>query len=149
MSKKKVLIINGPNLNLLARRDKKTYGGVSLDKAKNDCTQLSKELGLEIDFRQSNNEAEIIGWIQDALDIADGIIINAAAYTHTSVAIRDALEMFDRAKVELHISNIYKREEFRKNSLISEVVDAVISGFGIDGYSIALLGINNLIDSKQ
>ena len=149
MSKKKVLIINGPNLNLLARRDKSIYGGASLDKAKNDCTQLAKELSLEIDFRQSNNEGEIIGWIQDSLDIADGIIINAAAYTHTSVAIRDALEMFERPKVELHISNIYKREEFRKNSLISEVVDAVVSGFGTDGYSIALLGINNLIDNKQ
>lgn len=149
MSKKKVLIINGPNLNLLARRDKSIYGGASLDKAKNDCAQLAKELSLEIDFRQSNNEGEIIGWIQDSLDIADGIIINAAAYTHTSVAIRDALEMFERPKVELHISNIYKREEFRKNSLISEVVDAVVSGFGTDGYSIALLGINNLIDNKQ
>lgn len=148
MSKKKVFIINGPNLNLLARRDKKIYGGQSLDKAKNDCLQLAKELGLEIEFRQSNEEGVIINWIQDALDIADGIIINAAAYTHTSVAIRDALEIFDRPKIELHISNIYKREEFRKNSLISNVVDAVISGLGIDGYSVALLGINNLIDNK-
>ena len=149
MSKKKVLIINGPNLNLLARRDQKVYGGHSLDKAKNDCLQLAKELGLEVDFRQSNDEGVIVNWIQEALDVADGIIINAAAYTHTSVAIRDALEIFDRSKVELHISNIYKREEFRKNSLISGVVDAVISGFSIDGYSIALLGINNLIDNKQ
>jgi len=149
MSKKKVLIINGPNLNFLARRDKKIYGGHSLDKAKNDCTQLAKELGLEIDFRQSNDESEVVNWIQGALDVADGIVINAAAYTHTSVAIRDALEMFDRPKVEIHISNIYKREEFRKNSLISEVVDAVVSGLGIDGYGIALLGINNLIDNRQ
>lgn len=149
MSKRKILIINGPNLNLLEKRDKSTYGGHSLDKAESDCKQLAKELKLEVDFRQSNDEGEIVNWIQESLDIADGIIINAAAYTHTSVAIRDALEMFERPKVELHISNIYKREEFRKNSLISPVVDGVMSGFGIDGYSVALLGINNLIDSNS
>ena len=145
MSKKKILILNGPNLNLLAKRDAKIYGGGTLEKAKTDCLQLAKELHLEIDFRQSNFEGEIIEQIQQAIEKFDGIIINAAAYTHTSVAIRDALEMFNGAKVELHISNIFKREEFRQTSFLSDVVDAVISGFGIDGYTLALLGIHNLI----
>ena len=145
---KKILILNGPNLNMLAKRDKKIYGGNSLEKAENDCRQLAKELGIEIDFKQSNNEGEIIELIQKAVDNYSGIIINAAAYTHTSIAIRDALEIFNKVKVELHISNIYKREEFRKTSLISDVVDAVISGFGIDGYSLALLGASNLMDAQ-
>jgi 3-dehydroquinate dehydratase-2 len=145
---KKIVIINGPNLNMLDKRDKKIYGDGNLEKAKQDCLQIAKELGMEIDFKQSNDEGEIVTWIQKATDDSDGIIINAAAYTHTSVAIRDALEIFDKPKVELHISNIFKREEFRHNSLISDMVNAVICGFGIDGYSIALLGINNLIDGK-
>ena len=145
MSKKKILILNGPNLHLLAKRDVKIYGGGTLEKAKTDCLQLAKELNLEIDFRQSNFEGEIVEQIGQALDKFDGIIINAAAYTHTSIAIRDALEIFNGAKVELHISNIFKREEFRQTSFLSDVVDAVISGFGIDGYTLALLGIHNLI----
>lgn len=145
MSKKKVLIINGPNLNLLAKRDQKIYGNGTLEKARTNCIQLAKELDLEIDFRQSNSESEIIDSIQSSLDKFDGIIINAAAFTHTSVAIRDALELFPGKKVEIHISNIFKREEFRKHSLMSDVVDAMVSGFGIDGYNIALLGIHNLI----
>ncbi|MDA0902190.1 MAG: type II 3-dehydroquinate dehydratase [Proteobacteria bacterium] len=142
---KKILIINGPNLNMLDKRDKNIYGGQSLEKAKNDCSSLAKELGLNVEFKQSNDEGEIITFIQQAVDSIDGIIINAAAYTHTSVAIRDALEIFTKPKIELHISNIYKREDFRKKSFISEVVDAVISGLGINGYSIALLGIDDLI----
>jgi 3-dehydroquinate dehydratase-2 len=148
MSKKKVLIVNGPNLNLLAKRDHKIYGGGTLEKAKSDCSQLAKELDLTIDFKQSNSESEIIETIQTSLDKFDGIIINAAGYTHTSVAIRDTLEMFPGKKVELHISNIFKREEFRKHSLISDIVDAIISGFGIEGYTLALLGINTLISKK-
>jgi 3-dehydroquinate dehydratase-2 len=146
MAKKKILILNGPNLNLLNKRDPKIYGSATLDKAKSDCTQLAKELGLEIDFKQSNIEGEIVEHIQDAIDKFDGIIINAAAYTHTSVAIHDALEMFNGKKIELHISNVFKREEFRHHSLISSVVDSVMSGFGIEGYSLALLGISNLIE---
>lgn len=148
--KKKILILNGPNLNMLAKRDKEIYGhNASLEKARADCVQLALELGIEIDFKQSNNEGEIVTWIQSAIGSADGIIINAAAYTHTSVAIRDALEIFHKPKVELHVSNIFKREEFRKHSYLSDVVDAVISGFGIDGYTIALLGMSNLIDNKK
>ncbi len=145
MAKKKILILNGPNLNLLAKRDVKIYGGETLEKAKIDCFQLAKELGLEIEFKQSNFEGEIIEQIQQAIDNFDGIIINAAAYTHTSIAIRDALEMFSGTKIELHISNIFKREDFRQNSFLSDVVDASMSGFGIAGYTLALLGIHNLI----
>lgn len=147
--KKKILIVNGPNLNMLDKRNKDVYGGHSLDKAKNDCLGLAKELGMNVDFVQSNSEGEIVTLIQKAIEKTDGIIINAAAYTHTSVAIRDALEMFDKPKIELHISNIYKREDFRKSSLISEVVYAVISGLGINGYSIALLGMDNLINKTS
>lgn len=145
---KKILILNGPNLNLLHKRDKEIYGDSSLKKIEDDCQALAKELGLEIEFKQSNNEGRLVDFIQDSIDSFDGIIINAAAYTHTSVAIRDALEMFNKPKIELHISNIFKREEFRQNSFISDVVTAVISGLGVDGYTIALFAMNNLITQK-
>lgn len=145
MAKKKVLILNGPNINLLHRRDPSIYGVSSLDKIANDCKKLAKELGVEVIFKQSNSEGEVVDFIQDALDNFDAIIINAAAYTHTSIAIRDALEIFNKPKIELHISNIFKREEFRQHSYISDVVDAVISGLGVDGYTISLLAINNMI----
>ncbi|MDX2083293.1 MAG: type II 3-dehydroquinate dehydratase [Rickettsiales bacterium] len=142
---KKILILNGPNLNLLHKRAKEIYGDSSLKKIENDCQILAKELGLQIEFKQSNNEGDLVNFIQDAVENFDGIIINAAAYTHTSIAIRDALEIFHKPKIELHISNIFKREEFRQNSFLSDVVDAVISGLGVEGYTIALLAINNLI----
>ncbi len=142
---KKILILNGPNLNLLHRRDPSVYGDSSLNKISSDCEKLAKELGLKIDFRQSNHEGELVDAIQNALDDCDGIIINPAAYTHTSVAIRDALEMFSKPKIELHISNIFKREEFRQHSYLSDVVDGVISGLGVQGYTVALLAINNMI----
>jgi 3-dehydroquinate dehydratase-2 len=142
---KKILILNGPNLNLLHKRDKEIYGDSSLVTIEQDCKILAAKLGVEIDFKQSNNEGHLVDFIQDACDNFDGIIINAAAYTHTSVAIRDALEMFHKPKIELHISNIFKREEFRQNSFLSDVVTAVISGLGVDGYTISLLAMNNLI----
>lgn len=144
--KKKILILNGPNLNLLHRRDKSIYGEASLSTIANDCRKLAKDLGVAIELRQSNSEGELVSIIQDALDNFDGIIINAAAYTHTSVAIRDALEMFGGPTIELHISNIFKREEFRQNSFLSDVVTAVISGLGVDGYGIALIAMSNLIE---
>jgi 3-dehydroquinate dehydratase-2 len=146
MAKRKILIINGPNLNLLHKRDPKIYGNANLEQAKSDCQKLAKELAIEMDFRQSNLEGEIINLIQDAVDKFDGIIINAAAYTHSSIAIRDALEMFNGKKIELHISNVFKREEFRHHSMISAVVDSVICGLGIGGYAIALLAMNNSFD---
>jgi 3-dehydroquinate dehydratase-2 len=110
---------------------------------------LASEIEVELTFEQTNDEGEIIDLIQNAVDIFDGIIINAAGYTHTSVAIRDALEIFNGAKIELHISNIFKREDFRHHSYLSNVVDAVISGLGVAGYQIALLAIPKLIESKQ
>ena len=143
---RKILILNGPNLNLLHKRNHSIYGEASLAKIEHDCKELAKQLDLEVELRQSNSEGELVDIIQFAIENFDGIIINAAAYTHTSVAIRDALEMFHKPKIELHISNIFKREEFRQNSFLSDVVDAVISGLGIDGYTISLLAINNMIE---
>lgn len=145
MTNKKILIINGPNLNLLDKRDHTIYGRISLEKIKTDCLQLAKELDLEINFIQSNSESEIINAIHDAIDNFDGIIINAGAYSHTSIAIHDALEIFTKPKIELHISNIFKRESFRHHSYISNVADSVICGLGASGYTIALLAINDLI----
>ncbi len=142
---RKVLIINGPNLNLLHKRNPDIYGHSSFSKIEHDCKKLAKEVDLEVEFKQSNSEGEIVDIIQYALENFDAIIINAAAYTHTSVAIRDALEIFNKPKIELHISNIFKREEFRHHSFMSDVVDAVICGLGPDGYTIALLAINNMI----
>jgi len=146
---KKILIINGPNLNLLHLRTAKIYGNSSLQKIEHQCQLLASEIEVELTFEQTNDEGEIIDLIQNAVDIFDGIIINAAGYTHTSVAIRDALEIFNGAKIELHISNIFKREDFRHHSYLSNVVDAVISGLGVAGYQIALLAIPKLIESKQ
>lgn len=143
--KKKILILNGPNLNLLHKRNKQIYGDSSLEKIERDCLNLAKEIDINVEFKQSNSEGEIITQIQNAIDDFDGIIINAAAYTHTSVAIRDALEIFPHPKIELHISNIFRRENFRHHSYLSSVVDAVISGLGVEGYTIALLAIDGLV----
>ncbi len=143
--KKKILILNGPNLNLLHKRDKEIYGDSSLEKIANDCMKIASEIDCYVEFKQSNSESEIVEEIQKAVDKFDGIIINAAGYTHTSVAIRDALEIFDKPKIELHISNIFKREEFRHHSFLSQVVDAVISGLGVYGYAISLIAINEMV----
>ena len=143
---KKILIINGPNLNLLHLRDKKIYGEISIDKIIDECREIAKQVNLEIDYKQSNSESEIVDFIQDAIKKYQGLIINAAAYTHTSVAIRDALEIFHGKKIELHISNIFKREDFRHNSFLSEVVDGIICGLGVEGYIIALLAMHKIID---
>lgn len=142
---KKILILNGPNLNLLHKRDKSVYGNLSLADIETNCRNLAQKLNVSIDFRQSNNEGELVEIIQNATEDFDGIIINAAGYTHTSVAIRDALEIFHKPKIELHISNIFKREDFRQHSYLSDVVDAVISGLGTNGYEIALTAINDMI----
>jgi 3-dehydroquinate dehydratase-2 len=143
--KQKILILNGPNLNLLHKRNKAEYGDTSLDKIKYNCEQLASELKIDLTFKQSNSEGEIISDIQNAIEKFDGIIINGGAYTHTSIAIRDALEMFQKPKIELHISNIFKREKFRKKSFFSDVVDAVILGLGAEGYTIALLAIEGML----
>ena len=142
---KKILILNGPNLNLLHKRNKSIYGESSLAKIADECEKLAKEIDLQIDFQQSNSEKDLVEIIQGAIDSFDGIIINAAAFTHTSIAIRDALEIFSGPKIELHISNIFKREEFRHHSFLSDIVDGVICGLGVSGYTIALRAIKNMM----
>ena len=141
----KIIIINGPNLNLLGEREQSEYGSTTFDELKEKCLNKSKDLGLDIEFAQSNIEGEIVNLIQDSRNKFDGIIINAAAFTHTSVAIRDALSIFKKPIIELHISNIYKREEFRHKSLISDIVTGGIFGLGRDGYILAIISMHKLI----
>ena len=135
---KKILIINGPNLNLLGDREKSKYGNDTLETVKKKCESHSKSINVEIKFEQSNIEGEIVTIIQKAKGIFDGIIINAAGYTHTSVAILDALLAIKLPVIEVHITNIYNREEFRNKSLISKAAIGIICGFGINGYIMAL-----------
>ena len=141
----KIIIINGPNLNLLGEREQSQYGSITFEKLKENCQKKSQELGLDIKFTQSNIEGEIVNLIQDSIKKFDGIIINAAAFTHTSVAIRDALDIFKKPIIELHISNIYRREEFRQKSLISDIVTGGIFGLGADGYILAIIAMQNLL----
>ena len=141
----KIIIINGPNLNLLGEREQSQYGSTSYEKLKENCLQKSKDLGLKVEFAQSNIEGELVNIIQESRNRFDGIIINAAAFTHTSVAIRDALDIFKKPIIELHISNIYKREEFRQKSLISDIVTGGIFGLGADGYILAIISMQKLL----
>jgi len=145
----KIIIINGPNLNLLGEREQSQYGSLTFEKLKENCLNKSKELELTVEFAQSNIEGEIVNLIQNARKNFDGIIINAAAFTHTSVAIRDALEVYKKPIIELHISNIYKREEFRQKSLISDVVDGGIFGLGTDGYILAIISMHKLLKNEN
>ncbi len=140
-----ILIINGPNLNLLGEREQSQYGTTSFDDLKKMCLKKSSDLKINTDFKQSNIEGEIVSIIQDARNAYDGIIINAAGFTHTSVAIRDALSIFKKPIIELHISNIYKREEFRHKSLISGVVSGIICGLGVNGYILAINAMQELL----
>ena len=142
---KKILIINGPNLNLLGDREKSKYGNDTLETVKKKCESHSKSIDVEIKFEQSNVEGEIVTMIQKAKDIFDGIIINAAGYTHTSVAILDALLAVKLPVIEVHITNIYSREEFRNKSLISKAAKGIICGFGINGYIMALDSMNTIL----
>ncbi len=142
----KIIIINGPNLNLLGEREQSQYGSISFDDLKIICKEKSEELGLNIEIVQSNIEGELVNQIQNSLKNFDGIIINAAAFTHTSVAIRDALSIFKKPIIELHISNIYKREEFRHKSLISDVVTGGIFGLGANGYILAIIAMQKLLE---
>ncbi len=141
----KIIIINGPNLNLLGEREQSQYGSITFEKLKDNCLKKSNELGLELKFVQSNVEGELVNIIQECRKSYDGIIINAAAFTHTSVAIRDALDVFKKPIIELHISNIYKREEFRQKSLISDIVTGGIFGLGSDGYILAIISMQKLL----
>ena len=141
----KIIIINGPNINLLGEREQSQYGSITFDELKEVCITKSKELGLEIEFTQSNIEGELVNLIQDSRKKYDGMIINAAAFTHTSVAIRDALSVFKKPTIELHLSNIYKREEFRHKSLISDIVDGGIFGLGDNGYILAIIAMQKVL----
>ena len=145
----KIIIINGPNLNLLGEREQSQYGSVTFKELKEICAKKSNELGLKVEFAQSNVEGELVNIIQESRKKFDGIIINAAAFTHTSVAIRDALDVFKEPIIELHISNIYKREEFRQKSLISDIVTGGIFGLGIDGYILAIISMQKLLKNEN
>ena len=143
--KNNIIVINGPNLNLLGEREQSQYGSVTFDELKNNCLKYSKSLEINIEFTQSNIEGEIVTIIQKAKEKYDGLIINAGGFTHTSVAIRDALAIFKKPSIELHISNIYKREEFRHKSMISDVVTGIICGLGSNGYILAINAMHELL----
>ena len=144
-----ILIINGPNLNLLGEREQSQYGSITFEQLKNNCLNKAKELNINIDFKQSNIEGEIVTLVQNAKDNYEGIIINAAGFTHTSVAIRDALNIFKKPIIELHISNIYSREEFRQKSLISDIATGGIFGLGDNGYILAIIAMHNIIKNEN
>tara|TARA_B100001996_G_C18590635_1_gene565953 strand:- start:658 stop:1104 length:447 start_codon:yes stop_codon:yes gene_type:complete len=146
---KKILVINGPNLNLLGAREKEKYGNISLQDIQKRCESHSKKIDLKVDFKQSNVEGEIVNFIQDAKKNYEGIVINAGGYTHTSVAILDALLAVKKPTIELHITNIYKREDFRHKSLISRAANGIICGLGVDGYIMALDGIKKIIKNEN
>ena len=142
---KKILIINGPNLNLLGNREDDIYGKESLDKIKSDCEKIGIKKRIEIAFFQSNNEGEIIDKIHEVNEKYDGLIINPAAFTHSSIAILDSLRAINKPKIEIHLSNIYAREEYRKKSITSEGVHGLICGFGGNSYLLGIEAIYKLI----
>ena len=146
---KPVLILNGPNLNLLGTREPHIYGSTTLADVEKMCESRARQRGLTISFRQSNSEAQFVEWIQEAINGADGIIINPAAYTHTSVAILDALNMVKAPIIELHISNPHKREPFRHHSYATFAATALICGLGVNGYPIAVEAMADLIKARQ
>jgi len=144
-----VFVLNGPNLNLLGKRQPHIYGHETLADVEAECRSLAQELSLEIRFHQSNREYEIVDWIHEARETAGGIAINPAAFTHTSVAILDALNAFDGPVIEIHISNVHKREAFRHRSFVSGRADGVIAGFGTQGYALALRRLARLIGDQE
>ena len=143
-----VFILNGPNLNLLGVRDPSIYGHDTLGDIEERCTARAASLGLEIDFRQTNHEGQIVDWIQEARESADGIILNAGALTHTSVAVLDALAAAELPLVEVHLSNIFRRDRFRHHSYVSLAANGVICGLGAHGYELALDAVARLIEDE-
>ena len=143
--KQRIIIINGPNLNLLGKREESQYGNVSYSDLEKKCAEYANNKDIKLTFKQSNIEGEIVSMIQEAVSDFDGLIINAGGYTHTSVSIHDALLILKIPSIELHISNIYKREEFRKKSLISDVVSGGIFGLGDNGYILAIIAMQNIL----
>ncbi len=145
MERPLIAVLNGPNLNMLGQREPDLYGRATLDDVEQLCLQTAEKLGLTIDFRQTNIEGELISWVQECRKYAQGIVINPAGYTHTSVALLDALLSIELPIIEVHISNIYRRETFRHHSYVSRAVVGVICGLGVGGYSLALQAVTNLI----
>ena len=143
---KTVFVLNGPNLNMLGKREPGIYGGQTLDDVKQQCIAAGKELGFDVDFRQSNHEGTLLDWIHEAGDKAVGVAINAGAYTHTSIALHDAIKAVSVPVIELHISNVHAREEFRHHSAIAPAAKGVICGFGTAGYILALHALKYTID---
>ena len=143
--KNNIIVINGPNLNLLGEREQSQYGSITYEDLKNRCIEYSKKIGINLHFMQSNIEGEIVTEIQEARKKYDGLIINAAGFTHTSVSIRDALAIYKKPTIELHISNIHSREEFRQKSMISAVVTGIICGLGANGYILAINAMHVLL----
>ena len=144
-----IIIINGPNLNLLGEREQSQYGSTTFEQLKKNCLDKAQELNINLEFYQSNIEGEIVTCIQKAKNKYDGIVINAAGFTHTSVDIRDSLDIFKKPIIELHISNIYKREEFRQKSLISDIATGGIFGLGDYGYILAIISMQNMIKNEN
>ena len=145
----KIIVLNGPNLNLLGEREKKQYGSLSLKEIEKNCKDFASKNNIKLSLFQSNIEGEIITQIQNSRNDQDGIIINAGGYTHTSVAIHDALKILKIPIIELHISNIYNREEFRHKSLISKVASGIICGFGTEGYIMSLKAMINILKNEN
>ena len=145
----RVLVLNGPNLNMLGAREPDLYGRETLADIEKSCAARAKVLALEVEFRQSNAEGEIVQWIQGARDSFDGIILNAGAYTHTSIAILDALNLSDVPVIEVHLSNIFQREPFRQESFVSRAAEGVICGFGGHGYQLALEAMARLLSAGE
>ncbi|MBO6037159.1 MAG: type II 3-dehydroquinate dehydratase [Acetobacter sp.] len=145
MERPLIAVLNGPNLNMLGQREPELYGRATLDDVEQICLQTAEKLGLSIDFRQTNIEGELISWVQECHKRVQGIVINPAGYTHTSVALLDALLSIDLPIIEVHISNIHRREAFRHHSYVSYAAVGVICGLGVGGYSLALQAITNLI----
>ena len=145
----KIIILNGPNLNLLGEREKNQYGDITLKNIEKNCNDFADQNKIELSFFQSNIEGELVNKIQNSRDSQDGLIINAGGYTHTSVAIHDALKILKIPIIELHISNIYNREEFRHKSLISKVAKGVICGFGVEGYLMSLKAMSKFLKNEN
>lgn len=145
----RALILNGPNLNMLGVREPSIYGRDTLDDISRNCAKRAAELGLQVDFRQSNHEGELVTWIQQARGSASGIIINPGAYGHTSIALLDALLITELPVVEVHLSNIFRREEFRHHTYVSQAASGVICGLGAQGYLLALEALATLLKSKK
>ena len=143
-----IYVLNGPNMNLLGKRQPELYGSKTLNDVEKSCSEIANEKAFKIDLRQSNREADLIDWIHEARNVAAGIVINPAAYSHTSIAIMDALMAFEGPVIEVHVSNIHKREEFRHHSYVSLRADGVIAGLGVRGYEFAVMKILEILKSK-